>query len=250
LLSLPALVSRNAGSAAESPSPSSKSSMARNNAMQKAPPRKRGKRGVEEATEGGSPLRKSKRSRTAPTSDLPSPAPTANANETIPDEDIDKVNGATPVGDDTGKAQRGIRHKKRRVVAEVAEKVEVSASVKSDKRERSTRKKASYVDQDIDSDIDEEVKEEEEEKEIVIKSKVKRTKKTKKTKEEKESEAMPLAARAQGLRMFVGAHVSAAKGQFFCDRYKLSSGLYHDVHKLNYISIGVQNSVTNSVHIG
>ena len=33
-----------------------------------------------------------------------------------------------------------------------------------------------------------------------------------KTKEEKEAEAMPLAARSTGLRMFVGAHVSGAKG--------------------------------------
>lgn len=39
-------------------------------------------------------------------------------------------------------------------------------------------------------------------------------KKRRKTKEEKEAEAMPLAARTQGLRMFVGAHVSAAKGIF------------------------------------
>ncbi|KAJ5214928.1 DNA-(apurinic or apyrimidinic site) lyase 1 [Penicillium chermesinum] len=35
-----------------------------------------------------------------------------------------------------------------------------------------------------------------------------------KTKEEKEAESMPLAARTKGLRMFVGAHVSAAKGVF------------------------------------
>lgn len=33
-----------------------------------------------------------------------------------------------------------------------------------------------------------------------------------KTKEEKESEVMPLAARTNGLKMFVGAHVSSAKG--------------------------------------
>ena len=51
------------------------------------------------------------------------------------------------------------------------------------------------------------------------KNKIKR-----KTKEEKEAEAMPLAARTKGLRMFVGAHVSCAKG--------------------------VQNSVTNALHIG
>lgn len=49
-------------------------------------------------------------------------------------------------------------------------------------------------------------------------------KRGKKTKEQKESEAMPLAPRTQGLKMFVGAHVSAAKG--------------------------VYNSINNSEHIG
>ncbi|CAG7999061.1 unnamed protein product [Penicillium olsonii] len=39
-------------------------------------------------------------------------------------------------------------------------------------------------------------------------------KKTRKTKKDQEAEAMPLAPRTQGLRMFVGAHVSAAKGVF------------------------------------
>ncbi|KAL8771898.1 MAG: hypothetical protein Q9209_002836 [Squamulea sp. 1 TL-2023] len=52
----------------------------------------------------------------------------------------------------------------------------------------------------------------------------KKIKGKKKTKEEKEAEAMPLAARSIGLRMFIGAHVSGAKG--------------------------VQNAVTNCVHIG
>ena len=37
-------------------------------------------------------------------------------------------------------------------------------------------------------------------------------KRRRKTKEEKEAEAMPLAARTMGLRMFLGAHVSSAKG--------------------------------------
>lgn len=37
-------------------------------------------------------------------------------------------------------------------------------------------------------------------------------KRKRKTKEEKESEVMPLAARTNGLKMFVGAHVSSAKG--------------------------------------
>ncbi|KAI4275962.1 MAG: hypothetical protein L6R35_006246 [Caloplaca aegaea] len=52
----------------------------------------------------------------------------------------------------------------------------------------------------------------------------KKPQRKRKTKEEKEAEAMPLAARATGLGMFIGAHVSGAKG--------------------------VQNAVTNCVHIG
>ena len=41
----------------------------------------------------------------------------------------------------------------------------------------------------------------------------KKVKKKRKTKEEKELEAMPIAARTTGLKMFIGAHVSAAKGR-------------------------------------
>ena len=52
----------------------------------------------------------------------------------------------------------------------------------------------------------------------------KKTRRRRKTQEEKEAEAMPLAARTQGLRMFIGAHVS--------------------------IATGVEKAVTNSVHIG
>ncbi|KAL8709484.1 MAG: hypothetical protein Q9225_007447, partial [Loekoesia sp. 1 TL-2023] len=52
----------------------------------------------------------------------------------------------------------------------------------------------------------------------------KKPKRKRKTQEEKDAEAMPLAARTTGIRMLIGAHVSAAKG--------------------------VQNSVTNCVHIG
>ncbi|KAI9812050.1 MAG: hypothetical protein M1827_004943 [Pycnora praestabilis] len=51
-----------------------------------------------------------------------------------------------------------------------------------------------------------------------------KAKKKRKTKEEKEAEAMPIAVRTTGLKMFIGAHVSAAKG--------------------------VQNAVTNCVYIG
>lgn len=53
----------------------------------------------------------------------------------------------------------------------------------------------------------EEVEEEEEEEGR------KKIKRKRKTKEEKEAEAMPLASRTNGLQMFIGAHVSCAKGQ-------------------------------------
>lgn len=43
-----------------------------------------------------------------------------------------------------------------------------------------------------------------------------KTTKKRKTKAEKEAEVMPLRPRSQGLRMFVGAHVSAAKGWLQC----------------------------------
>lgn len=48
--------------------------------------------------------------------------------------------------------------------------------------------------------------------EAAIATEKKPAKRGKKSKEEKEAEAMPLAVRTQGLKMFVGAHVSAAKG--------------------------------------
>ena len=42
----------------------------------------------------------------------------------------------------------------------------------------------------------------------------KKPKKKRKTKEEKEAEAMPLAVRTTGLKVYIGAHVSSAKGLF------------------------------------
>ena len=51
-----------------------------------------------------------------------------------------------------------------------------------------------------------------------------KAKRVRKTKEQKEAEMLPLAARTEGLRMFIGAHVSGAGG--------------------------VQNSIGNATHIG
>ena len=55
-------------------------------------------------------------------------------------------------------------------------------------------------------------------------AKPKKEKRKRKTKEEKEAEAMPIAARTTGLRMFIGAHVSSAKG--WSRRLKKEIGLY------------------------
>lgn len=54
-----------------------------------------------------------------------------------------------------------------------------------------------------------------------VKSTEKPAKKKRKTKEEKEAEAMPLAARTVGHKLFIGAHVSSAGGQ--CFRIQLHS---------------------------
>ena len=70
----------------------------------------------------------------------------------------------------------------------------------------------------------------------------KKIKRKRRTKEEKELEAMPLAVRTDGLRMFIGAHVSGAKGWFF--------SMYIASVELRLSFLGVHNSVTNCVHIG
>ncbi|KAI9673906.1 MAG: hypothetical protein M1817_002112 [Caeruleum heppii] len=84
---------------------------------------------------------------------------------------------------------------------------------------QSRRRTATAKDKkNIEANSDAEIEKEETEKPP---EKVKRKRKTK---EEKDAEAMPLAARTMGLKMYIGAHVSCAKG--------------------------VQNAVTNSLHIG
>ncbi|KAF6228300.1 hypothetical protein HO133_008030 [Letharia lupina] len=118
--------------------------------------------------------------------------------------------------------------KRKRIVK--GEEVETEGSEPSPKKTK--RKKATDV--EIDETVENEasprkarrktkVKEEDEEVQEGGEGQ-KKTKRKRKTKEEKEIEAMPLATRTDGLRMFIGAHVSGAKG--------------------------VHNSVTNCVHIG
>ena len=103
----------------------------------------------------------------------------------------------------------------------------------------------------------------------------KKTVRKRKTKEEKEAEAMPLAARTNGLQMFIGAHVSCAKGmKLSCEDFDHCKGSLPvkwsiisdrteytmDIHSANpmlglsktdpHFTLGVQNSVTNCAHIG
>ena len=67
----------------------------------------------------------------------------------------------------------------------------------------------------------------------------KKVKRPRKTKEEKEAEAMPLAVRTTGLRMFVGAHVSGAKGVFYGDRFLVPA------QELVYVAfIGLKSTLT------
>ncbi|KAI9701847.1 MAG: hypothetical protein M1836_001191 [Candelina mexicana] len=96
------------------------------------------------------------------------------------------------------------------------------------RKKRKTEEDEAAIDKELD--VEEPQKEKrkkkikEEDEEAVIPGEPKKVKKKRKTKEEKELEAMPIAARSTGLKMFIGAHVSAAKG--------------------------VHNAVTNCVHIG
>lgn len=61
-----------------------------------------------------------------------------------------------------------------------------------------------------------------------------------KTKEEKEIEMQPLAARTNAMRMLVGAHVSAAKGESPCPY----------IYQITHDNIGIFNAVSNSTHVG
>ena len=71
---------------------------------------------------------------------------------------------------------------------------------------------------------------EEKKEDLAPKESPEKARRRRKTKEEKEAEAMPLAARTKGLRMFIGAHVSCAKGT-----------LYSAAHYQNLLSICIRS---------
>ena len=128
-----------------------------------------------------------------------------------------------------------IKAQTKKIVKQEAE--EDSAIVKGSETGKKSKGKKTKVKQEAA-----EVHESDEDAEIPQKPKRKR-----KTKEEKEAEAMPLAARTAGLNMFVGAHVSCAKGPLA----PLCRTMYIVSMKLNRsYGIGVHNTVTNCLHIG
>jgi hypothetical protein len=100
---------------------------------------------------------------------------------------------------DIVESPRGSRNFKKTETAVLVEEEEIEIA-ESPKRSRKVKKsEAAAVLKEEDVEAAEETP--------------KKVKRHRKTKEEKEAEAMPLAARTNGLRMFIGAHVSAAKGE-------------------------------------
>lgn len=87
------------------------------------------------------------------------------------------------------------------VKKEAIEKTEINSSIAAIKAESTVKT------EEVDIQVKTEAK-------AASTVQAKPARKAKKTKEEKEAEAMPLAPRTQGLKMFVGAHVSAAKGKY------------------------------------
>lgn len=153
--------------------------------MQETPgPKTSHKRNLSNGTPDNSPVRRSKRQKS-----------TVNLKEA---SSSDEREGKLAIKSTPKKA---VRTKTRRasVKKEEIDETEVLSSAQIEQRESV-----------IKSEEDEVTVETEIEAETAVKKKP--AKKGRKTKEEKEAEAMPLAVRTQGLKMFVGAHVSAAKG--------------------------------------
>lgn len=99
------------------------------------------------------------------------------------------------------------RSKSNKRVRTETEETKAAIGVKSDTSPKKIPKKSKTKSHDDDEEEEEEAGDPASEG-----ATPKKTKRKRKSKEEKEAEAMPLAARATGLRMFLGAHVSGAKG--------------------------------------
>ncbi|ETI19323.1 hypothetical protein G647_09155 [Cladophialophora carrionii CBS 160.54] len=105
---------------------------------------------------------------------------------------------------------------------EVDEEAEITIQATEAPSKTSTRKRKTKAKPPAEADLDAEHEQGGDDAEV--QTATPKPKRKRKTKEEKEAEAMPLAARTVGLKMYVGAHTSIAKG--------------------------VENAITNCVHIG
>ncbi len=151
------------------------------------------------ATPKGSPKRqktkviKAEENLEAQTSEETSKITTQRVKVGVNEEEEDQINEVSPI---TIKRKRKGRGEKE-TQDEVKEPLTDEGGPKTTKRKRQAKQeKAKY----------------EEEDEVGEGGSPKKVKRKRKTKEEKEAEAMPLAARTASLRMYIGAHVSSAKG--------------------------------------
>lgn len=153
-----------------------------------------GKRGANALESEISPVRRSKRSRSGIEQKLD------------PEKEIQDGRGLSSktVLRSTGKLQNGTYSTDAKLKGSGTSK-EVEGEPQHLKPERKLQKSACPGDRDVDNPL---VQKEEQAEEVISGKASRRSK----TKEETSDQAMPLAVRTPGLQMFVGAHVSAAKG--------------------------------------
>ncbi|KAI9785084.1 MAG: hypothetical protein M1835_003408 [Candelina submexicana] len=202
------------------------------------------RRRTEPAAEVSAPTKRAKRSSNAARQTVKEEAETIGATAFRPDTrkkvvkvQAGKVNSVkaelveavAEVIEDPNPAASRVIPRRAKTAAKVVKQGESNPEeLKKFRKKRKTEEDRPAIDKELDvgkpqkEKRKKEIKEEDEE--AVISEEPKKVKKKRKTKEEKELEAMPIAARTTGLKMFIGAHVSAAKG--------------------------VHNAVTNCVHIG
>lgn len=122
--------------------------------------------------------------------------------------------------------ESGTRPRKHKTVAtkvETAKKKRVNRQNPQNPAKQTPKKGKSKADAEVQAKtfetspqktkVEETTIDEEEETKGKKEDSLEKSKRKRKTKEEKEAESMPLAARSTRLRMFVGAHVSSAKGR-------------------------------------
>jgi len=110
-----------------------------------------------------------------------------------------KVNVEAVTKEDFGSNSPKRSRKRAKISIETKEEEEEQAAISSTPKKSKSKKKTVAEDQDVAA-------------EEAVDETPKKAKRKRKTKEEKEAEAMPLAARATGLKVYLGAHVSSAKG--------------------------------------